>query len=895
MEPWWKWVLFYVLIGTSTLVFSQETLYYNGRIYTSDSIHPSAGYFLVSNGMIRETGEKFPEARLSEITDKINLQGMTVMPGIVDSHIHFIDGSLGMLQISLAGVADSSGLKSSIDATSGQLIDGYYVARDLGFSALSGVISPREFLDRILPDTPVIIFLRSGHAAVANSAGLRKLGFTHRTVIEDGTIGKDGNGEPNGWLLEAAAMEGLKRVGEKYSGETIEKAIETGQRLALSYGITTLGDNTFNPYHMKIYQSLERQGDLKIKMWTRSFGRIPQTTSLMKPMGVKKLGFIGPENNFSRVHWHLIKLFEDMSLSVPPGVTGAVEPGGKVYLTKDEIKQYLILHPEDKFAFHVQGEKGLWNILNAMEELGPRNADRRHVIDHAGYSTETQIKAIRDLGSSVTILASQNFDYPSLARQYSQTQSDFKEVEMLDARLKYEVARGALTSDFPYGMDTSFVDYPDVDGMNPFRNMAVTVTGRLPGGQVIRGFEQNTLTAEEAALAYTTNGAYVLGEEEHLGKISQGYQADFIVLDQDVFSKDPMELYRCKVERTYSDGELVYARDTTLLPERGFRIRKISPYDYTLSPAIGYDPTVGFFAGGAAFLYPLQVPANYADLQVMATFRGKVYLQAAYIRYGIIRNADLKIPFTYSSLPQFYYGEGDTTDAGSFTEIYSDRYTFRPEFRYTIADHWKASVFSDFRSRVEKKSVDEEGNPAELQFPDESRLGLGISLEVDTRDNPGSTKLGFFGSVGFEQVAGLLSVTPSAGLLWGELRYFHYIYTSKFVVAGRLSAGTSFGTPGYLSRYTLGGADRLRGYYSNRFRGNQFYSAQAEFRFPIYRWFSGVCFLDVGDIGDGRLDQVLLSYGGGVRFSINDNVTLRLDYGRGKDQSGLFFTFGEAF
>src|SRR5680860_85370 len=116
-------------------------------------------------------------------------------------------------------------------------------------------------------------------------------------------------------------MEALKRVGAKYSAQTIQRAILKGQELALSYGITTLGDNTFSPYHMKIYQALQREGDLNVRIWTRSFGRIPQTSGLMKPMGVKKLGFIGPKNDFSRVHYHLTKLFEDMSLSVPPGIT----------------------------------------------------------------------------------------------------------------------------------------------------------------------------------------------------------------------------------------------------------------------------------------------------------------------------------------------------------------------------------------------------------------------------------------------------------------------------------------------------------------------------------------------------------------------------------------------
>jgi outer membrane protein assembly factor BamA len=171
-----------------------------------------------------------------------------------------------------------------------------------------------------------------------------------------------------------------------------------------------------------------------------------------------------------------------------------------------------------------------------------------------------------------------------------------------------------------------------------------------------------------------------------------------------------------------------------------------------------------------------------------------------------------------------------------------------------------------------------------------------VGLIYDTRDNPVSTKIGFYGAVNYENVSNIQSSkSGTSGLLLIDLRYFHLFYNSEFVLATRLSGGTLYGTPGYLFRYSLGGAERLRGYYSNRFRGNHYYCTQAEFRFPLYKRFSGVGFLDEGDITDERLNKMLVSYGAGIRFSINENVKLRLDYGIAKDQNGLFFTFGEAF
>ncbi len=892
------WIAFcsFLLVFVSKTLLSQTTLYYNANIFTSDTAHPFVSFMLVQDGKIVDTGSNISYEAIRSVENSIDMHGKTIIPGIVDSHIHFIDGALGMLQISLSDVLNSDELSSRIVETSSQLLDGYYVGRDLGFLALSDQQNPRLFLDQVLPDVPIVLFMKSGHAAIANTEGLKKLGFHGSTKIADGTLEKDADGNLKGWLLEGAAMEALKRVGAKYTDKTIMKAISKAQEVALSYGITTIGDNTFAPYHMKIYQAMQRDGSLHLRVWTRSYGRISQTTSLMKPMGTKKLGLIGPANDFDQVHFHLIKLFEDMSLSVPKGVVGSIEPGGTIFLDKNEIKQYLLLQPEDKFAFHVQGKRGLQNILDAMNDLGARNHFRRHVIDHAGYCSENQLKEIHRLGSSVTILADQSFDYPTLLRDYNNSGFNLQRDDLLNARLKYQLCRGALTSDYPYGMDTAFLQYPYVDGLNPFPNMAANVSGRMPDGTQLEGFQSKTLTVQQAVISYTANGAFVLGEEDKLGKIAPGYAADFLVLDQNIFKENPMDLYHCRVDQTYINGKKVYDSKQGVFKASDEHPTHVSPYDYTVSPVFGYDPSTGFVFGGAAFVYPLKTPASYGDVQLMATAKGKIQLQAKYMRYSLFRNIDFELPVTLSSFPQYFFGEGDTTKARFYQEIFSDRYFARPSFNFHLPNHFMAALFGDFRARHENEVINERGQVVNHQlFGNEKDLGIGLSLQYDTRNNPQATKLGFYAKLFYEQIPDWSGNKGQAGLFGVDMRYFHYIYSADYVIAARLACGSSFGDLPYLYRYVLGGGEMLRGYYSNRFRGDYFYALQTEFRFPLYKRFSGVCFLDEGDVGDNKLSQILVSYGGGIRFSINDNVTLRLDYGKGKDQSGVFFTFGEAF
>ncbi|MBK7652240.1 MAG: hypothetical protein IPJ20_18155 [Flammeovirgaceae bacterium] len=105
-------------------------------------------------------------------------------------------------------------------------------------------------------------------------------------------------------------------------------------------------------------------------------------------------------------------------------------------------------------------------------------------MDHAGYASGEQIKEAADLGLGLTIIASQLFDYENLSSFYkthAPADQPFDEHELLDTRMKYEMAKGALTSDYPYGMDTVFIELPEIDGLNPFPLMAVNVSWKVSG------------------------------------------------------------------------------------------------------------------------------------------------------------------------------------------------------------------------------------------------------------------------------------------------------------------------------------------------------------------------------------------------------------------------------
>lgn len=882
------------------IVSAQSTLYFNGRIFTSDTTIHTATYFVVENGIITKTGEDLGDIDLKSYPHQVDLQSQTVMPGIIDSHVHFIDGGLGLLQTSFFNVKDRNELIEKILSTKTVLLDGMYIGRDLGYEPLKSIDMPVQLLDELLPTIPAIIFMKSGHVAIANSAAMKKLGFRKNSFIVDGTIQQNELGNFTGFLLEAAAMEASRIISASYSGETIQHAILKAQALALSYGITTLGDNTFNPYFYKIYQELQKNGLLKIRVRARSYGRLSQTEGLMEGVGRKHLGFIGGGVDRTVVKYHAMKFFEDQSLSMNTDNNSPAAPGGKVFLDETQLKDIFQLHPRSTFAFHVQGKAGVQNILNAVRTNETPSTHQRHVIDHAGYTSPQQMKEASKLGLAVTVLAGQLFDYKNLAtfyRTHTLPEWNFDEHDLLNARVKVQQAKAALTSDYPYGMDTIFVDYPQVDGFNPFPMMAVNVTGKYPDGSFIDGVANKTLSPDEAIRAYTTHGAFVLNEDKLLGKIAPGYYADFLLLQDGFTLENSSGWFDAKVSKTYIKGELVYdasKSDTAVV----HKTLKVYPTDYAISPVIGYDPTLGMILGGAFFKFPLKTPGRYFDAQLQVISGGKINLQSTYTHFDVMRKVNLTVAGSYSDFFQYYFGEGNQTDAASYSKLFSNTYRVKPELTLKLRNNYQVSVYGDVRGRKETKVTDQYGNDLyETFFPNENTVALGFSFQQDTRDNTFSTRKGTLKQITAQYI-------PSASNIKGlddalqvnaEVRHFRYIGNSNFVIATRLATGFSQGAPSYLFRYALGGPYALRGYYSNRFRGEKYYVGQLETRFPMYKIFSGVAFFDAGDVTDHDFSKPKYTCGIGLRVALSENIKLRLDYGIAKDQQGVFFTFSEAF
>lgn len=869
---------------------AQRVMYLGGVIITADSARPRADWMLIDGNHIAAVALGPAPDSLSRSATTVQLGGKVVVPGLVDAHVHMVDAGLALAN-DWSDVTTGDALQQRLrSAVADRRADRPIVGRNLLEAAFRQWSVPIVVIDSIAPNTPVVLFLRSGHAAVVNDAALRRYHLERAAA-------RDGRGRVTGWLLEDAAMDVSRRIAGESSATDIERAMLAFQEKALSYGITTIGDNTFAPHHYKMLQALAQDGALSIRVRSRSYGRLPITADLMQTLGIPKLGLIGTKPDPARIRYHATKYFVDQSLSLPTSATGT-RPGGATFMTPHDVATLLRSDPHATMAFHVQGDSALAGVLGAVEAVeGARGP--RHVIDHAGYASRALLARVRRDGLALTAIGPQTFDRASLLAEYRRRSgASIHEDDLLDVVAHVRDGGAAITSDTPYGQDTVIAGHPEVDGFNPWATIAAVTLGVGPDSQPMPIVGEQRLTLDEALAAYTRRGAWTLGDEALVGRIAPGLRADFAVLRTGVtWAASPALYARDVVEQTFIDGRVVYRRDVRATPSRD--VRAVSPTDWTVSPVIGYNPAFGTVLGAAFFTVPLTTPGTLSSTQLEASTAGQFAIDASRTRFDAWPQGTLSLALTATNFRQPYFGEGGSTSATARRYVDGLRWRGQLQASQVLSGAWSASVAAEFRSRREWSVRDTNDRVVANAHiaPNETGGALSLGVAHDTRDEPANARAGHLVALQASFLPtpdGAMGAT-NALLLAADVRQFRIAPVRGAVLAVHGLAAVASGTPSYAWRYSLGGATLLRGAWDNRYRGDRVWAAQGELRVPVSGRLSLAGFVDAGAVGVSRFGAPVVAGGGGIRFALRRTVVLRLDYGATRDQTGVFFTFGQPF
>lgn len=325
---------------------------------------------------------------------------------------------------------------------------------------------------------------------------------------------------------------------------------------------------------------------------------------------------------------------------------------------------------------------------------------------------------------------------------------------------------------------------------------------------------------------------------------------------------------------------------------------KADPVSRSWVPIVGYNPTYKFFGGGGFFYERRDVESFGINGVVTQDLVTKIEAQTERQiapRWRFRFHDEVARGFDPN------YGAGNNTRAEDRVDVPIAKNELETGVGYFFWPRFAVGPFIDFKTlRREKLSAQDAARERDPFDRREDTLGFGLHEHLDYRNNDEDPSFGWYQELSARLYpSGTQSGDhPTFAQLETDIRVFQYLLAKELVIAYQLASGVSFNRPSYLDEFRLGGTDRLRGFYENRFRGYRYYLQQTEVRFPIFRPVGGATFLEFGETTrQNRFTNPSVSYGFGLRIGLPPDylAKVRIDFAFSRDQKGVFLDFGHPF
>ncbi|QCW99829.1 amidohydrolase [Aggregatimonas sangjinii] len=564
-------LVFLILLTTSCTTEKKESatlLIYGGPIYTVDSTQATVEAVATKDSVIQFAGSLAEAERfLGEDTQRIDLKGKTMTPGLIEGHGHFM--GLGYNELNL-DLMHTTSYQEIVDAVAekvkttapGEWITGrgWHQSKwtEMPEKMVNG-FQTHELLSAVSPDNPVYLRHASGHAGFANSkameiAGLKAVSNEGIDLfeIEGGEVMRDEFGGPTGIFNERAMTLITKHIPES-TPEQDAKAFEMAVAACHRNGITGFHDAGIGKETIALYDSMKDKDKMKVRMyamltgWDKELlaewyqkGPMIDADHLVTIRSVKLNcdGALG-----SRGAW-LLEAYTD-------------RPGhfGHETLPMDFVKETALngLNSGFQVCAHAIGDRANREILDryeaALDEVSDGTQDHRFRIEHAQHLHPDDIPRFAELG----VIPAMQAVHLSSDRPWA-----------IDRLGEKRITEGAymwqdlLKSGIPIVNGT---DVP-VEPLNPIASLYASVSRKTLKGTPEDGYEPaQKMTREQALRSYTLDAAYGAFEENIKGSITPGKLADFTVYDQDLMTVPEDEFLKTEVVMTIFDGEIVYAKE----------------------------------------------------------------------------------------------------------------------------------------------------------------------------------------------------------------------------------------------------------------------------------------------------------------------------------------------
>ena len=543
------------LAGAQQATGTADLILRNGAVYTMDAPRSWTTALAIADGRIVYAGPDSGADKLAGPSTKIvDLHGRMVLPGFHDSHVHLMEGGVGMTLCNLKDIQTPEEVLAEIRK---------YAAAHPGKPWVVGAgwdlpvfpeANPRkEQFDEAVNDRPAYMESADGHSGWANSKALAIAGVTNGTPDPaGGRIERDPvTKEPTGTLRESARELVTQRIPPATAAENaagLKRAVD----FANSLGITSVQEADASDEILNAYWTLDSNNQLTV----RTVAAL-RTDPLKDEEQVS--GLIERRNKFNgkRMRATAVKIFADGVIE--SGTAALLEPylnrdggRGELNFEPDRLAKFVTRLDREGFQVHIHaiGDRAIRVSLDAHEAAQKANGrrDARHHIAHLELIEPEDIPRFRQLGIIANFQPRWAFADPYI--------KDLTLVPLGPTRSRwlYPIDSVARTG----AMLVAGSDWP-VTSLNPIEAIQVAVTRRGPNepdGPAWIPEEKVDLATMLAA--YTIDGAYLNREEKETGSLEPGKSADLIVLDRDLFKIPLDQIHEAKVVLTLLEGKEVY-------------------------------------------------------------------------------------------------------------------------------------------------------------------------------------------------------------------------------------------------------------------------------------------------------------------------------------------------
>lgn len=530
-----------------------DMIFYNGTVLTVNQDDSVISGVAVKGNKIIYAGKSAEALTYSDDkTIRIDLNGRSLVPGFIDSHLHTAVLGANSLAIDCRspGVSSIEDIKELIKKAAKVTPKGQWI-RGWGYdhSKLAEKRHPnRTDLDEAAPDHPVILTRVCAHISAHNSKSLELAGLTDDAPDPEGGAMDRENGRINGVMKENAHMQILKT--SRLTKEELVNAMCAANDLLVKEGITTVHDSGgYGSLQMGAIQDAVREGKLQIRLYTMMFSFVENLQF------VEDYLKIGLHTGFGDEHYKLgpIKLMIDGSSSGPTAAT--LEPymsnpddSGILCLSQEQVDDIILrAHKAGwQVTSHAVGDRAVTMIVDAIEKAvvqHPRE-DHRHRIEHCAMVNETLLNRIKQLG--IVPIPNPIFLY-EFGDGYMVNYGRDRAFRMFTNKSYFEkgiIAAGSSDSPITFS--------------NPILNMHLAVNRETQTGQIINPDER--ITIEQALRMFTWNGAYASFDEDLKGSIEVGKLADLVVLSDDLLKVPSDRVRNVTVDMTIIDGKIVHQK-----------------------------------------------------------------------------------------------------------------------------------------------------------------------------------------------------------------------------------------------------------------------------------------------------------------------------------------------